>query len=594
MGGILMKQKKYDSALEYLTKVSSMVNRFSSLKLAVQRSISKCQSMINANIGSKDALSQIFDCDTNTYLTKTELKTLFHATNRDGDLSDTDRTIEQMKRPLEYCLSFPFGISATEGDSVVANLHLYSNMPFRIDIVDIDLDLNVGKVKCNEKNISLHCNQKRVLECEVVIPHGSLDAADAKILERQHVKKTRPTTFGLTKIGGAVFSSHSGPKPSGGLVVCCLSATLKITKITAPTYSEDPITITLPNVHRGSFPSDTGNNNGETKRVSLDEDNFIYSAWSRPNCFSMGRGPRCLRILRAQALMRVIDLTSEEVNNKAMEGTINRYLLKLESDQFEKCLNVRMRVSCASWLDTDIDDDNSDDQESQKEKSIPSRLPLIVTNLPTSRKSVHIKELPGWREMGRDGEERIDEWIELKDCIQRGSCILANVDLYRPLSSTQQASDFNCKTRFTVDIAYDQIRLDQLEEKQEPTQVISTYQNTVTWCCPFSAKFGILPTKGSSLPSGSRHPANFVGNDELSAERKSVLSGNFVQVSCTVSSHDASNNLSVQIKDVKFEVCKLIAMYFTDLIANVTLNKWILRHLRAVMYVTLLLSEVII
>ena len=86
------------------------------------------------------------------------------------------------------------------------------------------------------------------------------------------------------------------------------------------------------------------------KRTPFEEDNYISSAWRRPQHIPLTSGPRCLRVLSPLADMIVTNLTESSTGGKALEGTVNRVLLRLKAGLLENCSDVKFKVRSSSFL----------------------------------------------------------------------------------------------------------------------------------------------------------------------------------------------------------------------------------------------------
>ena len=547
-----MRQEEHGKAMRFLQLTSPLVSHFPAMQNAVDAAISTCLENCDEELDAEAAAMQILNCSSNGLLSKSRLSSLSKSI-ADSDMTEVTWPYEsEASQALQYSFSFPSITSVTEGDIVQGSLYINSRFPFPVKIENVELSMNVGSVTVEQTELLVFPGQTVILNARVAIPNGCMKDVDPKTLDRQSVKRPRRTTFGLTKIGGALFDRATEEKLSGGFVVACLDA--KFT-LSLPEFNGSQITVCLQNHHRGTFPVKLeGEMMEDAKRISLEEDNFVYSAWSRPDCFPMSAGPRCLRVLRAQSLLEIIDLTSPSVGKKAMEGTVNRFMLQLKAGFMEKCLDLKMRISCASWVDTvGHDEHETIDTGLPSETTVPSRLPILVTPSTSSSTLANIVGLPGWRPLGNSHGEVMDEWVAIADSVGDSGSVTF-VDLYRPLLKNEEVTEYHCKTRFTVDIAYKQIRLDQEYRDRDHVSVVQTYQGTVTWCSPFETKFDVLPRKEVSTPSGSRHPSNLVGADYLPLDKKAVISGSHVPVAFTLTSREAANNLAVEVNRVTYQV----------------------------------------
>ena len=67
------------------------------------------------------------------------------------------------------------------------------------------------------------------------------------------------------------------------------------------------------------------------KRTPFEKEKYIVSAWSRPQYLPLSRGPPSLRVLGPMLQLVVTNLTEEVTNGKAIEGTVNRLLFRLQA-----------------------------------------------------------------------------------------------------------------------------------------------------------------------------------------------------------------------------------------------------------------------
>ena len=563
--GIFMKKGDYHSALRHLKLMLPLVDDFPSIRVAAEITMRKCLEKCSDEQPAKSSAALLLDCSCNRLLSSHEItalqKSLSGNTTKVPWLYNSESS-----QPLHYSFTFPSCSYVTEGDTVVGTMHLHSNLPFQVKIETISLDMSAGSVAFESTDMCyIQPNETIRMSTKVSIPNGCMKDVDGKTLERQMVKKPRRNTFGLTKIGGGVYVKDMDNKLSGGLCISCLGADITLS---FPDSNNTRLAVHLKNHHRGSFPisSQDVNEEPDKKRISLEEDNFVYSAWSRPDFFPMHSGPRCIRILRAQSQLEIIDLTSPLVNSKAMIGTVNKFLLKLKAGSMEQCRNVKMRVTCSSWLDMggSSEDSAADTGEAVNSENIDTEmLPVLVTSSPYEATADDEFVLPRWKKTNgnlRDGQS-YNEWVTIGDNLNCGSEMFCSFELYKPLPLSGRHEEFQCKTKFTVDISYNQVRLDQSNVEQNREPVIQTYRGTIAWCSPFDAEFRVLSRKQGSTPSGSRHPANTVGSHVSAADNIAVLSGNFVAVTCSLQSPEAANNLAAEVGHIEFEVSRLMHVF---------------------------------
>eukprot|EP00554_Chaetoceros_debilis_P011045 CAMPEP_0194109444 /NCGR_PEP_ID=MMETSP0150-20130528/8927_1 /TAXON_ID=122233 /ORGANISM="Chaetoceros debilis, Strain MM31A-1" /LENGTH=1586 /DNA_ID=CAMNT_0038798395 /DNA_START=209 /DNA_END=4966 /DNA_ORIENTATION=- len=556
MAGILMHQGHSTSALDNLKKSKQMVQSFPSLRIAIDNALSKCLAALDRKEESSLLSARLLlDCGTNRILSKSELSIQKQNTvgaNNTGPL-EWQYGIESTQ-PLYFSLTFPENLHATEGDTIPGTFHLQSNLPFPVAISDIQITTNIGGVTLS------NWVQKEILPRQIIrmpaiveIPIGCMKNINMKVLEKQAIKGAKPNTFGLTKIGGGVYTSEViQEKLTGGLCLSCLGADFKLT-ISNESWSSE-ISLKLYNNHRGSFPKPNVKDGG-SKRALLEEDNFVFSSWSRPDVFSINSGPRCLRVLRAQSNLDITDLTSCVTSNKVMEGAVNRILIKLHAGDIEQCRDLKMRVTCSSWVESEGQEQTSLldlTENSQSSRITPQRSPFLVR--PSSKSSVEGDQIiPGWVPLrGKNEGESQSEWTKVADLLDCNDEIISFFDLYRALPQFEDDTNYTCKTDFVVTISYKQIRLDQSNKDADRDSVVQTYESTVDWCSPFATKFSIISGK-EGAPSGSKHPSNYVTNINSAVKRNSVNSGSNVGIACSLHSPGADNELAVEVTQVKFQ-----------------------------------------
>lgn len=558
VAGILMHQGNSITALDNLEKSKEMVHSFPSLRIAVDNAISKCLAVLDRKEESSDLSARLLlDCVTNRVLSKSELsiqKQNIVGSKNTGPL-EWQYGIESTQ-PLYFSLTFPKNLHATEGDSISGTFHLQSNLPFPVTISHVHITTNVGTVTLSNRDKNEILPRQTIrMPAIVEIPIGCMKNIDIKILEKQAIKGLKPNTFGLTKIGGGVYTSEIvQEKVTGGLCLSCLEADLKMEIRNESRNSE--ISLKLYNNHRGSFARPNVKDGG-AKRGLLEEDNFIFSSWSRPDVFSINSGPRCLRVLRAQSNLEITNLTSCVTNNKVMEGAVNRILIKLHAGGMEQCRDLKMRVTCSSWVESEGHEQTSLldlTENSQSSRIIPNRSPLLVRPCMSKSSVKRDQIIPGWVPMrgNKEGESQ-SEWTKVADLLDCNDEIISFFDLYRALPDFEDDVNHTCKTDFVVTITYKQIRLDQSNKDTNRDSVVQTYDSTVDWCSPFATKFSIISGK-EGAPSGSKHPSNFVSNSNSTVERNSINSGNNVGIACSLHSPGADNKLAVEVTQVKFQV----------------------------------------
>ena len=344
------------------------------------------------------------------------------------------------------------------------------------------------------------------------------------------------------------------------------------------------------------------------KRTPFEEDNYLSSAWSRPDHLPLSRGPRCLRVLGPMPEMTVSNLTEELAGGKAMEGTVNRVLLKLQAGPNELCENIRFQVSCSSMLlsadviTTHLNAERSGDSEEGEEgsNSIDLRTPVMVCQGEVVTNRVYKDgrhRLPrGWRLVGTDGGTRTTAQPSLTN-LKPGEETFVYFDVYRPhrmLNSLDVADDSGstrtsdglgedntlCRTNFDISIFYTQARpkaqryqgrrrrkptpdSTSLEEKSSNVSDVVTLDRTfsMTWASPLLADFSDIHDAQNAPPAGSRHRSNHVTlseEDTTPAVELALVDGERVSTRCSLWANDLPSAIGVDVSRVWFAVSELL------------------------------------
>lgn len=346
------------------------------------------------------------------------------------------------------------------------------------------------------------------------------------------------------------------------------------------------------------------------KRTPFEEDNYIASAWRRPRHIPMTRGPRCLRVSSPMADMVVTNLTEPFTNGKAIEGTVNRILLRLKAGEQENCLDVKIKISCSSFLispegkvrrvvDAGVaaleDQDTAVSEEDQRART-PALLKVDENaTLPTACFGYDIPA--GWVATS-ESHDTADGFLPVVSTLTSGDSTYAYFDIYRPLphvtrldggvqeGETEEDFMFHhdlCQTDIDVSVSYRQERAafktKQIpirrrsrikpgavpgvetggEEKADPVSL--EFSSRVMWVSPISAYFS--PGLKTTHPCGNRHPSNNLPNrGDLSPRSESepselvVLDGQRICTKCTLEAVAPEDGLAVNINAIRFEVIK--------------------------------------
>jgi len=359
------------------------------------------------------------------------------------------------------------------------------------------------------------------------------------------------------------------------------------------------------------------------KRTPFEEENYIASAWSRPLHLSFSRGPRSLRVLGPFPLLVVSDMTDDLTKGKALEGTVNRILLRLQAGPEERCSNMKCNVSCFSVLVTPSGSTKRlvSEEELTKEtensfdmKNPKYRTPVLVSSVSASAAHSIASDYgydppKGWKISG-SGQKHNGMTLP---ALKGGESSFMYVDFYRPAAETQKEVLFNdgsfhdddvadfslCKTDFYVTLTYRQERPllqkkqnrtrrssrrrpvmssssakgdtsdntdtllanEKIEDGETSEEVSLEYTGSVVWAPPISAKFRLSARK--SCPCGSRHPSNRIDyTPQAGINEECILAdGQSVCTRCSLQLNPSMDGLKTEIVAVRFAVSCVIFLY---------------------------------
>ncbi len=468
------------------------------------------------------------------------------------------------EQPFLFALTFPNQTYATEGDIVSATLHLLSNLSTSVKVnhLSVSSPFNSNLVKFELQNdfpwILIPGIIKQI-PVKVILQSNLSTFVDTKLSELQSIKGEKTKTAGLTSIGGGIYSDTKERKKisKGGLSVGCTALKIKISSPKVKNASS--VTLNISNLHHGTSPYRLN-----TKRITTEVDNYVYSAWSRPTVLPLSSGPRCLRVVCPQPNFEIIDLTTSSTNGRLMEGTVNRIMLKLRAGHLEDCRNVKLSVVCSSILEDDPSKSSSlldkEQQSSEDVNQLGSRQPLILEqgkfDATKSRPSIPL----GWKANSfNNGQGARDNWIHIEDVLNMGSSTYAHFDLFRPLPEYDYKTTKRCRTNFLVTVSYKQVRSSQCEASRGGDLVVQEYRGSAVWCPPMTASISFCPATKKLIPSGMRHVGNVVSIEKSHVpvqDSIAIKSGSIAFMKCTIEAAEAANHLEVQLKSVKFEVSK--------------------------------------
>jgi tetratricopeptide (TPR) repeat protein len=621
-GGALLGLNRHSEATSHLEKSVKLCEGWNYLESLIQRLLIECyekeENLAYDETGSVDESSRqvrtsfLLDSYFNAKLRYNEMIRALEKLTRLNGLS-SDECIQWNRDcideadptlPFSFTITFPNYTHATAGNKVKASVWLRSNMDYTVNVNRLSIlsffgPLSIPSVhlssaknanEVHNDGLTIQPNETIEFNTELTLPIDlNQNDIDGKTGNSSAVKNARPRTSGITAAAGTRFAledeyvSKSGARSWS--LRCLGGKPLHCEGINMVFYPVDTITAT-------STTSDENNNKVEltikvkerkmqanTKRTTFEENNYISSAWKRPLSLPMSRGPRCLRLLPPSANMTVTNFTKELTNGKALEGTINRIVLKLKAAENETCANVMIRVKCSSVLTTDDgkkkrisvkDDDVSTENEDVEDKKNPRvRTPVLVKQDASSKTLAtdfgYI--LPyGWALDG-DGQDGNDEYTMVVPMLKAGAATYAYFDLYRPTSEPIriegreeditkemiESDNYNCQTKVNLSIRYDPKKIGDDAAPEIDDHVSLDHNVTVLWSSPISVAFS--SNSRDAYPSGNRHPSNSVAmktpyptpeKELILIDKEQMLTKGVIEAAASL------DGLNVEIDQVRF------------------------------------------
>ena len=661
-GGILLGQKKYKDAIVHLEITIKYSTGWNGLALAVRRMLIECyEKYVPMQVETPEEKTQtiatmILDSFFNAKMSSQSLRRAlnnFASLNEGGVIKWHHEYIDELASslPFSFAVTFPDSTHAITGDTVTASVMIKSNVDYSVHVKSVTLLSMAGDIAVPENALRLAQNSNESSEGGIIIEAKtsillltqidiprSLDriATDESGNggEKEGVAgkgslatSARPRTAGMTSAAGARLISENlpgnGPKEGnaqwslkylGGKPLRCDGMRL----VFYPVHAEKEALAACDTVNvieltiekRQQETKEIAN----IKRTPPEVDNYIASAWARPETLHLNRGPRCLRVLGPMPQMIVTDLTDPVTNGRALEGTINRILLKLEAGPSEECRDIKYRVTCSTTqLSLDgstnlLGHDNGILPDTEELKKV--RCPVLVQPKPCAAVSHLTKygfDLPeGWKIVGT-GEDTQSDIPPDVSVLKSGEATYIYVDVYRPARSLPSHEAFVdmsgsqanilkgdpeesglCQTDIDVSITYkqarpkaQQTRQDQsLSSMQKPlsdsfgvtpddefdtSDVVSLgFSGTVVWTSPLSASFATVQGLQKAYPSGSRHPSNAKADnapqdsqDENSStaggDEVAIIDGETISTHCVLEPNNAAPGMAVQISKIWYE-----------------------------------------
>ena len=622
-GGTLLALKKHSDAIPHLEKAVTSCQGWSYMESLVRRLLVKCYETQDDLIGSvKDndgshiartsfLLESYFNAGLSSDELANALEKLMGMSGVDvggGDVRDErflqwhcdfldDGNGGNPTPPFSFALTFPSSTHGTPGNKVKASVRIKSNLHNvvrvnRMSVMSIFGPISVPFDGDSTGVITLRPNEAVEFQTKLALPinliKSAADGATSTVGDTP-APTTKPITSkprsgGYTAAGGSQYSEAERDKDIAlaPWSIRCLGGKSLRCKGTIVTFfvASSAANHTIVKLAIEAKQTEPAPN---TKRTMVDESNYLASAWKRPGSLPLSRGPHSLRLLSPIANLSVTNLTEEATNGKALEGTVNRVVLKLKAGNNEKCENVVIRVKCSSML-TSVDGrekiirllDNEDNDVDVVDMMNPRvRAPVLVTPDPTSK--IFMTDfgyiLPSGWALASDSQDGEDGYSIVVPTIKAGQEIYAFFDVYRPTpepinahtkgnqSIVEDMTKFNdceCETKISVSVLYQQQIIDDVKK---PVTLGDSANNSVSldhdvsilWSSPLSIEFSSRANE--AYPSGNQHPSNIVrdhASPSDSGKELILIDGGNLFTKGILEPNSSTNGLDIEIDRVQF------------------------------------------
>ena len=593
-GGALLGLNRHSEAVPYLEKAVKLCKDWIYMQSLVRRLLVECHEQrdggdivgpIPDDDGSRRTrTSFLLDSYFNARLTSDELAIALEkaigiiGVDVGGDGGDDrflqwhcdfidDKIAGSSTAPFSFSLTFPTCTHGMPGGKVEASIWIKSNMQYTVSINRISMITVLGPLFVPSKDfpsdvnptddpsgtITIQPNETVEFKTELILPAYAQNPADGGSDQSGEPKRStgngsgpknttsRLRSGGFTAAGGSQYSyldENEDKAPSvvpwstrclGGKPLRCEGIILTFSLVSS-TRSSTLIKLVIEAKQPEAQPN--------TKRTIFDENNYLSSAWKRLPTLPMDKGPRCLRLLSPIANMTVWNVTESLTNGKALEGTVNRVVLKLKAARNEICHDVVIRVTTSSRLTApdgkekqiSLPDGESSSEDVQDMMNPRVRAPVLVKPDPSSNSFMTDFGylLPSGWVLAGEGQSVDDHYTIAAPTIKAGESTYVCFDVYRPtpeplgvhikgnqevVQETKSLNDCKCETNINVSIRYHQETAhDNDTAKSDETGandfVSLDHCVNLHWISPMSVAFHSKAKK--AYPSGNQHPSNIV------------------------------------------------------------------------------------
>jgi len=553
------------------------------------------------------------------------------ASKREIVWTHDDTTSKTTKPPFEFAVSFLKSTHATSSDTVTACVSIKSCLDFKVCVESMQLlttsgtyDVSnlercvadksllrsicrIGDVSSSfatnrdvpkNQGVTFDSNDVAFFLTEISLPSNLSDIAlgGSSVDTSKFIPKNgRLCNTGLSHAAGNICESRfdnngaqgkisidgkpiaiaNVPETSfsllGGIPLACHGVVLTLKRATGDESSSDS-SLKL-QIERPSFISPLLRSG--TQRLVMEECNYTAHAWSRPAYHPWCLGPRVLRVLGPRPQMHVTNLTDSQTDCKAVEGTVNRIMLRLKAGEDEDCHDVRVRLKCESSTTKPQSNESANDAmlEGVQLDGEPHRMPIFVrkavdpTVMNVTENGVALPE--GWEpreDVGTD--ESHDVTTKISPHLGSGKSLLVPLDVFRPMDqsivSPERDASNSCSTSYEVIIMYRQVRAGKggnTLDKSSGDQVMVMQSGSVEWISPFTAEFSQTNGTKKPYPCGIQHASNMATqspplepSSSVSGAELIAADGERVQMRCSFEAKGLGSNIAASILRVTNEI----------------------------------------
>ena len=575
-GGLLLDMEQYSDAKKHLSKALEQCSGWSGLEYSIMRGIKKCEDNLAAS-DDDSSINTLMLLNPSIHQLMPPIKkqnvfnSIFHPRSHADKDQITSVSFPRQRYdtlPFTFVLTFPKSTHAIAGDIVLGCLSLQSNLPLSVSVNKIQIQTTVGLIDIDDEQtkVCFAPNEIKYFPAQIPLPFDLVSADESSTNApggRPQKTTTKIRTSGLTQGGGGYYlpiepnvendSTSLDNSMLGGVDVSCTGILLMV----SGTDSANSVSLQL--TLESNYP-DESMKSLSTRLPIIPKENYIDIAWDRPSYHSLLHGPRCLRVLKPLPKLNVSNVTDLYTQGSAIEGVVNRIIIKVEAGSNEYCSDIQYSVNCTNTNISSVSGNN--------EKTSVSRPPIMVSWLDSmeANTSDNKNELPDkWQpHVSENSLGSKDVFVNLISSLEPGKPCFLCIDLFRSSPTYESLEEPDCKTSFEFIFSYKQVHdLTKEDSSDVGGKVTQAFNGSVTWCPPIRANFSIIQGRLRAFPCGSSHPSNQIEKDisddtTNSRSNISMNDGNEITVSCVLEATEFNESFGSKVMGVKYQVRNIV------------------------------------